>query len=775
MATSSTSGWIAPSEGWRLDDIPDLALAGMLGIPGDQVPARRAELAEQQRQPAWVEAALEALPAATLSILQILAEGGGVGTDRDLVRTASARYGLRESVYRHAVRPAMRAALVVPLSTRDAGSALALVQPAAKLVRPRVIDLDIAPLPLAAFVPDPPAGADPRTFLALCIATRHADLKLNKDGALHFGTVKRLAKQVGLDERAADRMLRVALEAKLIVRDGELVRPDVEALAAAATGQHAASPDLAAVRAIVADGPIEHEAACRWCERRGLWHIAKLICDGLPCLPGFISGTVDQRPALSYRLPEGSVSGHIMPSFEVILPPESRFLDIVQVGACCDWVRLDRALVARITKPAVSRALAAGATADQILGWLSSASQHPLPQNIEVAIRDWAGAVIPATLATGHVVVVDPAVESHALAALAALDPRRVAPGVLLVGSDVPPRDVSKALLAAGIHIDSGAHARSRPVTHEPLATPSPPAANPPAPSPPAPSPIAPRLRAKLAAWLRGEPFEGVRDTYLDNLPATASASNLPPQPRPSDPLSRLSDWADAHGIDDDSVLDNLLAGPIVDLLTRLSARDIDQLFSRARNVDDLIKAVAKLAVQRGMGLPPPTPHVRRSPASQARPQRPVLLWQQEDLRPRLEAAAQRAECLALDIAGTVRFVEIERVSRRGSMWFILGEDFEDGTAVALALDKITALAALPDDFDPDELHAHAHASTKPASTTTTTTSTTSSSSGGAASASSTAGPWRPPPGTPAPPGHVPCPCGSGQRYRNCCRALAQA
>jgi hypothetical protein len=750
MATSSTSGWLKPSEGWRLDDIPDLALAGMLGIAGDQVPARRAELAEQHRQPAWVEAALEALPAATLSILQILAEGGGIGTDRDLARAATARYGLSEGLYRHAVRPAMRAALVVPLATRDAGSALALIQPAAKLVAPRVIDLDLAPVPLTDFVPEAPAGGDPRTFLALCVATRHADLKLNKDGALHFGTVKRLAKQVGIDERAADGMLRIALDAKLIVADGELVRPDLEALIAAATGHHAASADIATLHALLADGPIERAAACRWCERRGLWHIARLICDGLSCLPGFVTGSVAGEPALFYRAPEGSASGHITPSFEVILPPESRLLDIVQVGACCDWVRLDRALVARITKPAVSRALAAGATAAQILGWLASASQHPIPQNIEVAIRDWAGAAIPATLATGHVIVVDAAAESCALAALATLDPRRLAPGVLVVGADVPARDVSKALLAAGIHLDAAASARPRPATREPAGMPS----------PAAPSPLALRLRGKLAAWQRGEPFEGVRDSYLDNIPAPAPASKQAPQPPASDPLSRLAEWADAHGIDDDSVLHNLLAGPMADMLARLSARDIDHLFSGARNVDDLLKRIARLVAGNSAGRPPPAspaprPPAPRPPASQARRSPPVLLWQQEQLRPRLEAAAERAECLALDIAGTVRFVEIERVSRRGSMWFILGEDFEDGTAVALALDKINAIAALPDDLALDDLHAHHRASStqQPA----------------------VSGPWRPPPGTPTPPGHVPCPCGSGQRYRNCCRALAQA
>lgn len=744
MATSSTD-WRTPSKGWWLNDIPDLALAGMLGVPADQVPARRAKLAEQQRERAWVEAALEALPAATLSILQLLAEGGGVGTDLQLARAAQARYGLREDLYRHAVLPAMRAVLVVPLSTRDAGTVLALVQPAAKLVGPQVIDLDVTPLSLTAFVPGAPAGADPRTFLALCIATRHVDLKLNKGGALHFGAVKRLAKQVGIDEQVADGMLRVALDAKLLAPDGELVRPDVEALVATATGRYPASTGMTALQALLASGPIERQVAVRWCERRALQHVARVICDGLSYLPGFTIGTVDGEAALSYRAPEGRSSGHITPSFEVILPPESRLLDIVQVGACCDWVRLDRALVARITRSAVSRALAAGATGDQVLEWLASASQHPIPQNVEVSIRDWAGAVIPATLATGHVVVVDAGVEGHALAALGKLDPRRVAPGVLVVGSAVPVRDVSKALLAAGIQVDASAPPRPRPATTHP---------------PTEPGLAAPRLRGKVTAWLRGEPFEGVRDSYLDNLQVPASTSGEAAR-LPVDPLARLVEWAGAHGIDDsDEVVDGLLDGPMADLLAQLSARDIDQLFSCARNLDDLIKGVAKLVAQRGIGRPPAISHAPRALGPSAgspragRP-RPVLLWQQEQLRPRLEAAAEGAEWIALDAGGSVRFVEIERVARRGSMWFVLGEDLEDGTAVALALDKITAIAALPDDDDLDDLLAQEHSAP--------------SERGGASR------PWRPPPGTPVPAGHVACPCGSGERYRNCCRRAARA
>jgi hypothetical protein len=740
MASSSTS-WSKPSGGWPLEDIPDLALAGMMGVPAEQVPARRAKLAEQHREPAWVEAALETLPAATLSILQLLAEGGGIGTDPELARTAHARYGLREDLYRHAVLPAVRALLVVPLSTRDGGTAVALVQPAAQLVTPRVIDLDVTPLPLTAFVPDAPAGADPRTFLALCLATRHVDLKLNKGGALHFGAVKRLAKEVGIDDRVADNMLRVARDAGLVVPEGELVRPDMEVLVAAATGRYPASSGATALQALLAAGPIERETALRWCERRSLLHITRLICDGVSYLPGFAIGTAEGEAALSYRAPEGSASGHIMPSFEVILPPESRLLDIVQVGACCDWVRLDRALVARISKPAVSRALAAGATGEQILGWLASASQHPIPQNVEVAIRDWAGAIVPATLVTGHVVVVDAAVESHALAALVKLEPRRVAPGVLVVGSAVDARAVSRALLAAGIQLDVGARARPRAAITDP---------------PAAQSLGASRLRGKVAAWLRGEPFEGVRDNYLDKLQAPASPSAGPPRAPAVDPRSRLVEWFGARGIDDsDGVIDGLLDGPMGRLLARLSARDLDPVFARARTLDDLVKGVAKLVVENGVGRPATISHAPRSPEPQSVRPRTVLSWQHEQLQPWLEAAAERTAWTALDVAGTVRFVEVERVARRGSMWFVLGLDLEDGTDIALALDKITAIAALPDDVDLDDLLAQDH----PAPSARNATSR----------------PWRPPPGTTAPPGHVTCPCGSGVRYRNCCRRAAQA
>ncbi|MEO8550622.1 MAG: SEC-C metal-binding domain-containing protein [Kofleriaceae bacterium] len=36
------------------------------------------------------------------------------------------------------------------------------------------------------------------------------------------------------------------------------------------------------------------------------------------------------------------------------------------------------------------------------------------------------------------------------------------------------------------------------------------------------------------------------------------------------------------------------------------------------------------------------------------------------------------------------------------------------------------------------------------------------------------AGRWQLPPGAPSPAGHVKCPCGSGARYRDCCRAAPE-
>jgi hypothetical protein len=78
----------------------------------------------------------------------------------------------------------------------------------------------------------------------------------------------------------------------------------------------------------------------------------------------------------------------------------------------------------------------------------------------------------------------------------------------------------------------------------------------------------------------------------------------------------------------------------------------------------------------------------------------------------------------------------------------ILAEDLATMRSVALRLADIEELAALPDDFiapevdDDDDDHA----------------------------ASQQSRPWRPGHGERPLAGHVACPCGSGERYRVCCR-----
>jgi len=78
--------------------------------------------------------------------------------------------------------------------------------------------------------------------------------------------------------------------------------------------------------------------------------------------------------------------------------------------------------------------------------------------------------------------------------------------------------------------------------------------------------------------------------------------------------------------------------------------------------------------------------------------------------------------------------------------------------AVALRLDDIQAIAELPDDFeigyggDLDDDWDDDRDDGLPKRT-----------------------PWRPGHGEATPPGHVLCPCGSGMRYRHCCRYLATA
>jgi hypothetical protein len=62
-------------------------------------------------------------------------------------------------------------------------------------------------------------------------------------------------------------------------------------------------------------------------------------------LPGFRVGTVGGVGAVGRDAIGDRAAGHVTPSFEVFLPPESRFTDIVRIGGCSELVRIDRMMV----------------------------------------------------------------------------------------------------------------------------------------------------------------------------------------------------------------------------------------------------------------------------------------------------------------------------------------------------------------------------------------------------------------------------------------------
>ena len=491
-------------KGRRLQDIPNDELAALLQISRKQVAARRAMLLGQQADPAWIAATLEALPAATLAVLHVLLEAGGLAMEDELVRAARDDFGMSADDCRAAMAPAIACLLVVPLHLQGDEFAFGVVLPAGPLIAPLVANLDLHELPSAGFVASEALDRTPRAFLAACVASRHLDVKLTHEGRPHRGSIKRLARQVGLDEGSLEAMVMTGLDLGLLRLEGELVRPDLEALAGAAVGRYPGVAALAALQGQLAGGPVAFTALVRSLQRRlDQEPLSLLDGDALAYLPGFEVGTVGGVAAVTRRAPEGVASGHVTSSFEVILPPEARLLDVVHVGACGEWEEFDRTIVARITRPSIARAIAGGARVGQILAHLAAACRHPIPPNVEAAIRDWAGSVIAATIATGHVIVVDPSAHARVAPALGTLDACELAPGVFVIGDGEDLREITLALSRAGIYFREVSPARA------PLLRAS-------DPEPSVPAPGAARIRARVAAWRRREPFEGIRDDFLD-------------------------------------------------------------------------------------------------------------------------------------------------------------------------------------------------------------------------------------------------------------------
>ncbi len=780
---------------WPIEDISLKLLSDLFRCDTAEARRRRDQLEQQQRDAAWVDATLDALSVPALCVIATLVSRGGMLHVPDLDKLIADRFGLDRDHSDAGIHELMQRVLVAPL-TSPRGTALALVAPAADRCAERVLELELttgagSAAPKATFTPDP-AHDGGRAVIAVAMAVAGSGLTLTQAGTPHRIRLKSLAKQLGLDIDRLESLVLAACSARLLVEDAEgVLAPDRDHLRAATEGRFPGKPAVETLVTALADRPIRRTAIDNFlaaCAYRGLFTCS---IETLALLPGFCAGTLDGAPALAAVPPAGERAASVTPSFEVFFPPESHVRHLVDALPACEVVRIDRVIVARITKAAVAAAIAKGATADELEAALTAASRTPLPQNVSAAIRDWAGNTVVATVLEGRVIAVPAADEARVVAALAIARPRVLAPGILIVSVDYPERAITIVLKKLGIVERRGAEpagsssaassatatatatgaaaARSATATATTATTAAAaagtgagakaaprrklPAASTKAP----PQPVT--LRARVEAYLRSDP---------KSRPPLPSAPPLPR--RASPPAIEVVDVNDFNDVDDfddrPSWVDRLerweaqhsellsleLFDAVASALAPLSdherqfvfgASDCNELTTRVVRVlagsghlDNVLDALAVIA-----------PELVAASRPGARTTYPAGLdgaavpWERDHVLARLEAAARTHSTLLLDLGdGRTTSMAISRVAHRGTALLALGEDEHD-VSHAIRLDAIRGVAEPPARRDTDASTASAR--------------------------------WRPVAGMKPPPGHVPCPCGSTKRYRNCCRDSA--
>ncbi len=674
-------------------------------------------LATRHTDPAWLARTLDALPVPALALVAILAEDHGSISEGNLYARAAQAYGFDAAVVRRAILTLFQPVLAVALSGPGGERSFALISPPGPALAAAVRDLDLPAVPTGE-LPRGPAD-DGRFLLAACAATRHVDIKVTVDGRPHRTAVKRLAKAVGVADDDLDAAVTVAYLLRLLeVDDHEVLRPNVPALCAAAEAQYGGLLQLV-VAQLARDRPPRSSAALeRWAARiqRGAYaDRLELPIRLLGWLPGLRGGTLAGVEVIAAAPATAhAVAASITPSFEVFLPPEAPPKDLVDVLLCCELTRIDRAITGRLTKASVGRAAAAGATPDGILASLAAASRTPVPQNVAAAIRDWAGAP-PAVLATGRVVVVPPAEAARVQAALGRACRSVLAPGVFLLDEASSPREVAATLGKLGI-VCVAAHglAPGTPVAHELERADA--DAYPPLPDP---GDAQDRIRQRLAAWHRADPTERAR------LPPAAVSLAPEGDELADEVVAALEAWEHRSG----RRLPDHLFSILASALELAGPAERDRVL-RCRELSSLQHELAALAHRGALRAPGHKP-----PASA-----PPRAWLAGDPRAAIERALALDQKLALETSSGELVILPTDVVRKGKAWMVLGVNAED-LDVAVPLDQILRVAIVAEPPAP------------PAVTR----------------------PWRPAAGVPPPAGHVPCPCGSGERYRSCCRDAPSA
>ncbi|MFN0248336.1 MAG: helicase-associated domain-containing protein [Kofleriaceae bacterium] len=761
MAFSTSKGMRA----WAFEDLDRSIIAKERGWHGPAIKTNMAALQRQLADPAWIDATLAGLSVPALAVLASLVAVGGQQSTRETIAYAK-RYGVPLADLQPEINRLLRENLIVVLVSEYGEDSFALVSPSAARIADHLRDFDVPLVPLdTPFVPaDVPC--DGRALVAACSALRHLDLKVTQAGLPHRAGIKRVAKELGIGEAELEALIRLGLSLDLVevADDGDALRPVIHRLREiASSGVLAHKPTFTGfIERLRTAGPIS------------LVRIERLVAHayGLPPVPelgrvpGMQAGRIGDVDVIAPVALDGTAAASITPSFEVFLPPESRHEHIVDVVSCSELVRIDRVIVARLTKASVHRCVGAGATAASILAGLDAACRTPVPANVAAAIEDWASSIKSAVTAVGRVIVVPVGDEVRVVQLLKEHVARVIAPGVIVVPTSFPLRATSTALARIGISVHTD-HAAPQ-IDEGPRVSPDrlPPLE------------LDTTFARRLAAYRANDAVELGK---VDRSRAVPSASTDVIDPIEEgvcsdDAVVLVEEWEHRHRCTlPDQVATTLAAmlDVVPDreqqyLLAATSPRDMSSRLTKviterggleaflARNQSLVTRVLGTEISELVRATRPPPKHASRDarsattsgstgraaatpPANRAAPFIPT--WETHGIHARVVAAARTQSTLVLDVGGTrTPTIKITKVIERGRVTMVLGEDIADDGAVAFPLTSIVRIAEPPDAEDVRSIEA------------------------------TTRQPWRPSEGMRAPAGHLPCPCGSGVRFRSCCR-----
>ena len=148
----------------------------------------------------------------------------------------------------------------------------------------------------------------------------------------------------------------------------------------------------------------------------------------------------------------------VTPDFEAVVLPEGDVSEVIhRLGGYAQRERNGDVVHFRFTRPSIEAATAAGRTIDTLLEFLVAHARGPIPQNVEVTLRDWAAAVSFASLERGVVLRVARAEILDRVLAHAGMKPlvlRRLSPTEVLLREEPRDRRLISDLQADGVYLE---------------------------------------------------------------------------------------------------------------------------------------------------------------------------------------------------------------------------------------------------------------------------------------------------------------------------------